>query len=496
MAEEPVSASTARELDHSLLRGVAWTGGIKWASQLLTWASTLVVARFVRPADYGIVGMAVLYLGLIGLVGEFGLGAAIITMHDMPEEQIAQLSGAATLFGLAAMLLSWAVAWPLGWFFRSPEVHWVVMLMSTSCLISGLRTVPSALMQRDLEFKSVSFIELAQGLVAALVTLTLAVEGEGYWALALGSVVGALVATILFMVRRPAPRAWPHWSTISRPFTYSVHILGGQLSWWVYSNADFMVAGRRLGTAALGAYGLAWEIASIPVEKLTNAVTRVTPAHFAALQRDPAALKRQLLLLTQGLAMVTLPASLGMVLTARDFVKAVLGVHWLPAVVPLQLLAIYASLRSLVTLLPQVLNVVGDARMTARMGVVFVTVMPVAFLYGSRSGPPGIAAMWILVYPLLTIPFFLQTFKRLDFGIAEYLGALWPALRGSLAMVLAVVAVTMLLPRSATAWLALITKIGTGAVVYGLAGVLPQRKRLIRIYEALRAGRSPLAAES
>lgn len=496
MTDEAPSARAARALDHSLLRGVAWIGGIKWTSQMLTWASTLIVARLVKPTDYGIVGMAALYLGLLGLMGEFGLGAAVITMHDLAVDQIAQLNGAATLFGAAAMLVSWVAAWPIGWFFRSPEVPWVIIAMSTSCLIAGLRTVPSALLQRDLDFRSVSLIELAQGLVAALTTLCLAEYGEGYWALALGSVVGALVATILFMSRRPFARAWPHWATISQPLTYSVHVLGGQLSWWIYSNADFMVAGRMLGATALGAYGLAWEVASVPVEKLTNVVTRVTPAHFSALQREPAALKRQLLLLTQGLALVTLPASLGMVLTARDFVHAVLGDHWLPAVLPLQLLSIYAALRSLVTLLPQVLNVVGDSRMTVRMGLVFVTVMPLAFFFGSRFGPPGIAAAWILVYPLLVIPYFLRTFKRLEFGPAEYFRSLWPALRGCAAMVVAVLVVAEALPRSTPALLALAAKVTIGALVYGLTAVLPQRQRLTRIYEALRAGRSPLAAES
>src|SRR3989442_11978043 len=97
IAPEPVA--DVRELDRSLVHGIAWTSGAKWAGQLLTWASTLIVARLLTPEDYGLVGMASVYLGLITLVSEFGLGAAVITLRALSEEQVAQLNGLSVLFG-------------------------------------------------------------------------------------------------------------------------------------------------------------------------------------------------------------------------------------------------------------------------------------------------------------------------------------------------------------------------------------------------------------
>jgi len=68
LSAAPSSQPGARELDQSLLRGIAWTGGARWATQLLSWASTLVVARLLSPSDYGLVGMAMVYLGFVQLV--------------------------------------------------------------------------------------------------------------------------------------------------------------------------------------------------------------------------------------------------------------------------------------------------------------------------------------------------------------------------------------------------------------------------------------------
>ena len=79
MSAQPVASPSpqqavpnTRGLDRSLLFGIAWTGGAKWASQLLSWASTLIVARLLTPEDFGLVGMASLFLGLITLLSEFG----------------------------------------------------------------------------------------------------------------------------------------------------------------------------------------------------------------------------------------------------------------------------------------------------------------------------------------------------------------------------------------------------------------------------------------
>jgi hypothetical protein len=69
----PVSAPPpAAGLDRSLLRGIAWTGGAKWATQLLGWSSTLLVANLLGPDPYGLIGMASVFLGLVSTLTEFG----------------------------------------------------------------------------------------------------------------------------------------------------------------------------------------------------------------------------------------------------------------------------------------------------------------------------------------------------------------------------------------------------------------------------------------
>ena len=212
----PISASPPRPkpADRTMLRAVAWTGAGRWATQFLTWISTIVVARILAPSDYGLIGMATIYLGLVALISEFGLGQAVITLREMSSRQIAQLNSLSAGAGVLLFGISCAAATPLGRFFHSPKLPAVIAWMSLSFLFSGAQVVPDALLQSALRFKLLASFDTIRVLVQSLTTVLLAILGAGYWSLAIGPVAGAMVAALMALVARPYPFARPRWDEI------------------------------------------------------------------------------------------------------------------------------------------------------------------------------------------------------------------------------------------------------------------------------------------
>src|SRR2546427_10132771 len=289
------------ELDRSLLHGIAWTSGAKWVGQLVAWASTLIVARLLTPEDYGLVGMASIYLGLVTLVSEFGLGTTVITLRDLREEQVAQLNGLSLLVGVGSFALSGAAAIPLGRLFHAPQLPAVVVAMSAAFVITAFKTVPFSLLQRDMRFRALALLDAGRAVLLAVSMIAFALLGLRYWTLVIGGLLSSVLSTGATLVLRSHPLAWPRWHSLRHAMTFSGHILVGRLSWYTYSNADFLVAGRLLGKAALGLYEVGWNVANIPIEKITSLVGQVTPAVFSAVQTDHATLRRYLLSITEGL---------------------------------------------------------------------------------------------------------------------------------------------------------------------------------------------------
>lgn len=486
---DPTRATTTRNLDNTLVRGIAWTAAVKWLTQALTWGITVVVARLLAPSDYGLVGMATIYITLFTLFSEFGIGTAVVTLQDLTEDQVAQLNSLSLFLGVLGFLISAAAAMPLGKFFRAPNLPLVVIVLSTGFIISGVRTVPYALLQKELRFKLLAVIEGFQGVIQALVTLILAFLGFGYWALVLGILSVSLTPTCLTLVWRRHGFALPKFSSIRKAVHYSRRILIGRLCWASYDNSDFIVAGRVLGEAPLGAYTLAWTLAHTPLEKLTTLVNRVTPSLFAKIQTDLDALRRYLRNITGGMALIIFPATIGMALVAPEFVSVVLGSKWSGVVLPLELLALHALIRSNVILLSPLLNVIGEERLVMWNSVVAMIVLPISFYIGSRWGTVGIAAGWVVIYPFVQLRLFSRIFQRLHLARSEYFGALWPALSGCAVMAISVTALKFVPSELWPLYARLASEILVGIVAYVLALALLHRSYLRTILRFVRAYR-------
>src|SRR5207253_387993 len=152
-------------LERTLVRAIAWTGAATWIAQFLSWATTIYVARILSPGDYGLFAMATVYLGLVSLVSEFGIGSAVIVLRELESRALAELNTISVIAGLLCFAVSCAFAGWMGTFFGSSALPLVVIMMSLAFLIASFRVVPESLLQRQLRFKVLAHVD---GLKATL----------------------------------------------------------------------------------------------------------------------------------------------------------------------------------------------------------------------------------------------------------------------------------------------------------------------------------------
>lgn len=482
LAEEVSTAgdSGRRKLDRSLVSGIAWTAATRFSLQAVSWAVLVIIARLLSPGDFGLLGMTTLFLGLAAMVSECGIDGAIVLSPSLSLLKIRQMHTLSVLLGVCGTFVGLLSARWLADFFRSPKLVEILPVMALGLAVSGFRVVPQALLLKEMRFRALSGLEIGQGLIQSITVLLFAWLGWGYWALVVSGLLGNVAASAALLLLRPCGFAWPTPRHIASEFTFSRQLLASRLAWYFYSNSDFIVAGRFLGTSALGVYTIAWNIANVPVDKLSALLTRVTPAIFARVQSEHEEMRRYLLLLTQGLSMITVPIGLGMALVSQSLVAAVFDARWRDAATPLCLLALYSVPRCLAVLLPPCLNALGDVRFVMWQSIGYVVLFPPAFIYASKWGGAGIAAAWLCVYPVAALPMFLRCTRRLKISPSEYFGAMRPAVLGGAAMTGAVLAVQYLTGGLHSSILKLAVEVPTGAAVYSAILWLFFRQQLIR----------------
>jgi O-antigen/teichoic acid export membrane protein len=431
--DAPVQAESAPAA--TVARGIAWQAGMRWSAQIVSWLSMVYIARILTPKDYGLVGLVMWFILFLSIITDFGIGTTVLSRRELVGKPIAQLNAVAIMMGLAAFAVTALLAPVLADFYREPQLNRVVVVLGLSFIFTALAVVPTAMLQRGLRYKELAMLDFARALGTTLTVVALATLKFGFWALVIGNLVGGCIFTVLAISLAPHSFAMPNWQVLRSPLAHGSFVLTNSLAYAVYTNSDFAIVGKVLGVTAAGYYGLAWTLATLPGEKITNVVQSVLRPLFASLQSDPRALRAYFLLSSQLLAAVLTPMFAGLALVAPDAIPVFLGAQWTPAVPAVQLLCVFAVGQNLAVVYSNVLLNRTEASRMALYAVLLACVLPPLFWFAaSRYGLLAIPVTWCVVQPVIMLyPLRLAT-RLLNMRFREYFIGLRPVAVATTAM--------------------------------------------------------------
>ncbi len=476
---EPVVAENLRS--HAVRAGGILIG-CRWLAQVLSWGVTLGVARLLSPEDYGVMAAAALLLGLSDLFAEAGVGRALVQKAEVTASDYAHAFTLSLLLSIACYLVLLVASGPAARFLRTPELKMVLPVMGALILLVPFRTVPLGILDRRLEMKSQGLVHMISTALQASTVLSLAFLGAGYWALVVGSIL-ARVFESLALARLTGWRPQLRFSLRGARdlLKYGAWVSGGSFLWYFYSNSDYAVVGRLEGPIVLGYYSLAFQLMSLPVQKLTANINQISFPVFCRLQGDLVRVKRWYLRLNVLMMAVILPTLLGAALVARDGIGVAFGTKWLPTVLPFQLLCVVGLLSVITTSLVSLLNALGRPDINFKYTATCAVVFPISFgLAGKSYGVIGVCVAWVLVYSVVVVVLLLCTRRVTSIGFWELISAHLPTAIAGAFMAVCVLGLQAGAGSSAPAVARLVAAIGVGVVSFAGSLWLIARETVIR----------------
>jgi PST family polysaccharide transporter len=338
-----MSAAPSGELRRLATRGVAWATAGQGATVALHYVVTLLLAWRLTPGEFGVVGLATIYVFPLTAATELGLGAALVQRRELTAGHVAAAFWLSLATGLALGAGLWLAAGPVALLMREPRLAPVLRPLALMIPAHALLVVPRALLQRALAFRRLAATEVGAEAALAAVALALAVRGWGVWSLVAGLVARHVVrATLLWWARPWRPGGFPALADCADVLRFGGLVLGSMLATQVMSNVDYFVVGRWLGATALAHYTLAFQLAIIPVQRVCEVLSRVAFPSFARIQADGARLRRALAEMLEGPTAAVAAGAVVLALAAPALIRALYGDAWLPAAPLLRLLALAA----------------------------------------------------------------------------------------------------------------------------------------------------------
>jgi teichuronic acid exporter len=423
------------------MSGFRWTAGARLLAQLITWAITLVVIRILTPADYGLLAMATVFLAFLSMVSEFGLGPAVVQSRDVEVATLRKVLGVVLIIHALLTALVFIAAPLVAGFFNEPRLIAIVRALSFQFVLAAFAVVPDALLQRKLDFRRRSLLDLASSIVGGVTTLGLALAGHGVWSLVLGSLASLLCKVLGVNALAPFPHLPSFTGRGLRSLvTFGGHVTATQLLWFIYTQIDVVIAGRWLGKDLVGFYSVAMHVASLPNQRIAGIINQIAFPAFARIQHDLRAVGEHLLAGVRVLCCVAFPLLWGMSAVAPELVSVVLGAKWAPATLPLQILGLVMPVRMVANFVPNAVQGIGRSDILLGNAVFAVVIAPATFLIGVQWGLVGLSVAWLVWVPVVFVQSMLRSMPALGLRLGALLRAMAPAAAAGVLMYASVAA--------------------------------------------------------
>jgi O-antigen/teichoic acid export membrane protein len=447
--------------------GAKWSFASVVGRHVVTLVTTLVLARLLTPADFGLLAMAAVFVGFADLVRDMGTGSGIVQAEAPSAELLSSVFWANTAFGVIATAILFALAPLAATLLRTPNLTAVLRALSVSISLDALSVVQIGLLTRELRFRRLALVELAGASAGGALGIVLALDGYAVWSLVWQSVCTALVvAAGTWLASAWRPRLAVNMSAMKPILNFSVNLTGFNVLNYFVRNADSLLIGRYLGAQSLGLYDLAYRIMLYPLQLISWSLGRALFPIYARLRDEPERLGTAYLKVTKAIALTAFPMTLGLVGIADLAVRRVLGPAWAPMVPLLMILCPLAALQAVGTTVGSVYQAMGRTDLLLRWGAAAGVLLIGSFAVGLHWGVMGVAVCYSIVsyalaYHLFKIPLSLIGLRVSD--VAEAVGR--PLLCAG-GMLLVVFLLKRVIASATDGALALGVLVSVGVVVY------------------------------
>jgi teichuronic acid exporter len=401
----------------TIATGIFWTFVQLVINQAFSFGLKLLLAKFLFPGQFGLVGMATVFTGFVQVLNDLGVGSALVQRkaEDLRKDHFHTAFWTGVIWSVVLFLfMSVVVSNGAAYFYHEPLLKTIIPVLSIGILVSPVNMVHKAQLTKAMEFKRLAFIDNTANILAGSIALLMAFMGAGIWALIFNSVATIFFAMPMFF-----------WATGWKPefifdkqafkevFGFGVYTTGSNLLNYLYNNIDYLLIGKLLGASSLGTYTLAFVLTDTFRGRLMTVINNVMYPVYGKKQDDILSLKNYYLKVILFNCLFVFPVMVYFVVNGNQFVIRIFGSKWQETVVPLQILSLSVMLHILVSGNTALLRGLGKPGLEMKQQIlkalIFLPTLAIGIFYYGLIG----AALAILLNKLVVVAFAQYTFKYL-----------------------------------------------------------------------------------
>lgn len=378
-------------LKKKAISGMLWTFAQQFSVQGISFIVSIILARLLLPAEFGLIAMISVFVGLGNALISGGMTQSLVRTEKLDDDDFSTVFYFNLGVSILIYLVIFAVAPYIADFYKQELLINILRVYSVVFVIDAFSAIQVTRLTKSLNFKSQMKVAVPSLIISSIVGVSMALYGYGVW-----SLVGAAIVKSFF--NSAQYWYWSSWRPVMRfrmekfrqHFNYGFRIMISSVLDIIYNNAYTIIIGKFFLPAQVGFYNRADTLKQLPVDNLSNMVFKVAFPLFSAMQHDEVRLKSAYKKIMQMLIYLVAPILLIMAFLAEPLFRFLFTEKWLPAVPYFQILCINGLLYPIHSYNLIILKVKGRTDLFLKLEIVKKIIITIVIVISMQFGIYGL----------------------------------------------------------------------------------------------------------
>lgn len=373
----------SESLKSKTVKGVGWSFADNIANQGITFLVGLVLARMLTPAEYGLIGIILIFVNVFNSIVNSGFSAALIRKKDATDDDYSTVFITNMAISIVLAIALFFSAPLIADFFNQPQLDALSKAMSCIVIINALGLVQFTILTKRIDFKTHTKISLIASISSGIIGIGMAFASYGVWSLVGQQISRQLLNTLLlWLYNKWIPKM--HFSTKSfkELFGFGWKLLVSSLIDVAWRDIYQVIIGKCYSPATLGQYTNAHQFGSIFSTNLTSIIQRVSYPVLSSIQDDKDRMKQAYRRVIKVTMLVTFVFMLGLAAVAKPMILVLIGDQWLIAAMFLPIICLQMMLYPLHAINLNMLQVQGRSDLFLRLEIIKKAIAVIPLLLG------------------------------------------------------------------------------------------------------------------
>ena len=414
---------------NKIIKGGFFLTIVNVLSQISAIIVNIILARLLVPKDFGLVALTTTFMGFIILFTNMGLGASIIHKRDSTQKQLSSLYWLNISLSLLTFITIQLTATFAAKFYNQEELINLIRVASLNILIFPIFIVHYKIFERDLEFKTISKINLSGTLLGSIAAIIAAIVGFGVYALLCQPLISSFVRLVLVLVTTKwTPSFYFSFKEIKSMVWYSLKFKGSTTALYFERNIDYLILGKLFTSTILGYYAFAYNIMYTPVKRISSVFSDVLFPTFSSFQNNKQKILTGYFKSVTLIAMISIPGMALLAFNADLIIQTIFGHKWVGAIPIVKILCFAGAVQSISQFGGVIFSSIGKPEITFYISTGRTILTVLAIVVGVQYSVLWVAYM-LVIAKAISFVFFLSV---LNYYIPFSIGQLYNSLKGPL----------------------------------------------------------------